>query len=148
MPAAMLLQGLALVLSGDPEGGDASFERAISDGEEFVPDVLTATLCQRSLLAMERGEWSRAEAFTSQAVAVMRRAGIEDALVHAVAARVALHRGDATAARQELINAQRSRPLLTYAQPHLAVQARIELTRVHLALGDLAGGQDADGGDR
>jgi LuxR family maltose regulon positive regulatory protein len=50
-----------------------------------------------------------------------------------------LHRGDATAARQELINAQRSRPLLTYAQPHLAVQARIELTRVHLALGDLAG---------
>ena len=29
--------------------------------------------------------------------------------------------------------------MLTYAQPHLAVQARIELTRVHLALGDLAG---------
>ena len=139
MPVAMLFQGLALLLSGDPEGGDASFERAISDGEEFVPDVLTATLCQRSLLAMERGEWSRAEAFTSQAVAVMHRAGIEDALVNAVAARLALHRGDATAARQGLISAQRCRPLLTYAQPHLAVQARIELTRVHLALGDLAG---------
>jgi LuxR family maltose regulon positive regulatory protein len=138
MPVATFLQGLALVLSGDPEGGDASFERAISDGEEFVPDVLTGMLCQRSLLAMERGEWNRAEAFTSQAGAVMRRAGIEDALVRAVTARVALHRGDARAARQELINAQRSRPLLTYAQPHLAVQARIELTRVHLALGDLA----------
>jgi len=138
LPAARLFQGLALVLSGDPEGGDASFERAISDGEEFVPNVLTGMLCERSLLAMERGEWSRAEAFASQAGAVMRRAGIEDALVCAVAARVALHRGDARAARQELINAQRCRPLLTYAQPHLAVQARIELTRVHLALGDLA----------
>ena len=138
MPGAMLFQGLALVLSGDPEGGDASFERAISDGEEFVPDVLTGMLCERSLLAMERGEWSRAEAFASQAGAEMRRAGIEDALVCAVAARVALHRGDARAARQELINAQRCRPVLTYAQPHLAVQARIELTRVHLALGDLA----------
>ena len=145
LPVARLLQGLALVLSGDPEGGDACFERVISDGEEFVPNVLTAALCERSLLAMERGEWSRAEAFTSQAGAVMRRAGIEDALVHAVAARVALHRGDATAARQGLIGAQRSRSLLTYAQPHLAVQARIELGRVHLALGDLAGARTLTG---
>ena len=29
--------------------------------------------------------------------------------------------------------------MLTYAHPHLAVQARIELVRVHLALADLAG---------
>jgi LuxR family maltose regulon positive regulatory protein len=29
--------------------------------------------------------------------------------------------------------------LLTYLEPHLAVQARIELIRVHLALSDLAG---------
>ena len=54
-------------------------------------------------------------------------------------ARVALHRGDVTAARQELVTAQRLRPLLTYASPCIAVQTRIELTRVHLALGDLAG---------
>jgi hypothetical protein len=44
-----------------------------------------------------------------------------------------------SAARQGPISAQRSRPLLIYAQPHLAVRARIELTRVHLAFGDLAG---------
>jgi LuxR family maltose regulon positive regulatory protein len=56
-----------------------------------------------------------------------------------VQARVALHRGDVTAARQELVTAQRLRPLLTYASPCIAVQTRIELTRVHLALGDLAG---------
>ena len=35
--------------------------------------------------------------------------------------------------------AQRTRPVLTYAVPHMAVQARIELIRVHLALADLAG---------
>jgi LuxR family maltose regulon positive regulatory protein len=35
--------------------------------------------------------------------------------------------------------AQRLRPLLTYAFPSLAVQARIELSRVHLALADIAG---------
>ena len=50
-----------------------------------------------------------------------------------------MHRGDVAAVRQHLVSAQRLRPLLTYALPHLAVQARIELARVHLALADLAG---------
>ena len=54
-------------------------------------------------------------------------------------ARVAAHRGDIAAARLELVSAQRLRHLLTYAYPYIAVQARIELTRVHLALADLAG---------
>ena len=54
-------------------------------------------------------------------------------------ARVAQHRGDLAAARRELVKAQRLRPFLTYAEPTIAVQARIELTRVHLALGDTAG---------
>jgi LuxR family maltose regulon positive regulatory protein len=38
-----------------------------------------------------------------------------------------------------LVTAQRLRPLLTYALPHFAVQARIELARVHLALSDPVG---------
>jgi LuxR family transcriptional regulator, maltose regulon positive regulatory protein len=54
-------------------------------------------------------------------------------------ARVHLHRGDVPAARQELVSAQRLRPLLTYAVPYLAVQARIELAHAHFSLGDLAG---------
>jgi LuxR family transcriptional regulator, maltose regulon positive regulatory protein len=68
----------------------------------------------------------------------LRQAWIEDALIRAVQARVAMHRGNATAARHELVTAQRARPLLTYARPYLAVQAQIELIRVHLALGDIA----------
>jgi LuxR family maltose regulon positive regulatory protein len=56
-----------------------------------------------------------------------------------VHARTALHRGDSSTARQELVSAQRLRPLLTCALPHFAVQARIELARVHLALSDPAG---------
>jgi LuxR family maltose regulon positive regulatory protein len=50
-----------------------------------------------------------------------------------------MHRADAPAARRELASAQRLRHLLTYALPHFAVQARIELAHVHLALADLAG---------
>src|SRR5215472_15014259 len=45
----------------------------------------------------------------------------------------------ATTRRQQLVRAQRLRPASTYGQPHLAVQARIELIRVHLALADITG---------
>jgi LuxR family maltose regulon positive regulatory protein len=50
-----------------------------------------------------------------------------------------MHRGDVPAARRELLSAQHLRPLLTSSLPYLAVQARLELARVHLALADLAG---------
>jgi LuxR family transcriptional regulator, maltose regulon positive regulatory protein len=138
-PAAQAMQGLACVLSGDLDGGDAFFQEAITTGRDIgVPDTLAAVLAERALVAMARNQWSHAEAFAGQAHDVLHRVGTEDALVCAVRARVAWHRGDAGAARRELVTAQRTRPLLTYAQPHLAVQARIELARVHLALGDLA----------
>jgi len=69
----------------------------------------------------------------------LRQTGSANTLVSAVFARIALHRGDIRAARQELVTAQQVRPMLTSAIPYLAVQARIELIRVHLALGDPAG---------
>jgi LuxR family maltose regulon positive regulatory protein len=100
-------------------------------------------LGERSLVAMKRGQWRQAEAFAGQASTVLRAAGIEESyvvpLVCAVRAQVALRQGDALAARQHLFSAQRSRPLLTYAIPHVSVQALAELTRVHLALADPAG---------
>ena len=144
MPVATLLQGIARILCGDLDGGDASLEDAVSAAEEVgAHEILAVALCERSLVAMARSQWSRAEALAAQARTVLRGAGIEDSyvtpLVCAVQARVALHRGDVPAARRELVTAQRLRHLLTYALPHVAVQARIELTRVHLALADLAG---------
>jgi len=138
-PGAMLLQGIARVLCGDAEGGDAFFEEAISRGDVAAPDTLGSALCERSLLAITRGEWGQAEASASQACSVLRRVGTEDAFAYAMQARVAMHRGDVAAARLELVNAQRLRPLLTYTQPHIAVQARMELIHVHVALADLAG---------
>ena len=134
-------QGIARVLCGDLDDGDAFLEDAIRiGGEVAAPDILVRALCQRYLLAVERDQWSQAEAFADQARSVLRRAGIEkNALLCAVQARSALHRGDAAAARQELVSVQELRPSLTYAVPHLAIQVRIELIRVYLALADLAG---------
>ena len=138
-PVAGALQGLACVLSGDLDGGDAFFEEAITTGRDVgAPDMLAAILAERALIAMARDQWDRAGDFAVQAREVLRLVGSEDALVHAVLARMAWHQGDAAAARQALVAAQRVRPLLTYAQPHFAVQARLELARVRLALGDLA----------
>jgi LuxR family maltose regulon positive regulatory protein len=138
-PVTALCQGVARVLSGDTEAGDAFFEDAVSMRESGAPDALAEALSERALIAMARGEWSRAEVLAGQAGAVTGRAGIDDLLTTAVRARVASHRGDGPEARRELIAAQRIRPSLSYAQPHLAVQARIELTRAYLALDDMAG---------
>ncbi len=143
-PAPALLQGIARILCGDLDGGDLSLEDAVSVGEEAdAPDDLAVALCERSLVAMARGQWDRAEALVGQARTVLRRAGIEESfatpLICALRARAVMRRGDVPAARRELLSAQHLRPLLTYALPYLAVQARIELARVHFALTDLAG---------
>jgi LuxR family maltose regulon positive regulatory protein len=141
---APLLQGTARILCGDLDGGDAFFFNAENiEGEGQAPDILALTLCERSLVAMARNQWNDAQAFASRARARLRQAGIEDsyaaALMSAVQARVAAHHRDVPAARRELMNALRLRPLMTYAHPHWAVQLRIALIRVHLAINDLAG---------
>ncbi len=144
IPTPVLMQGLARILSGDLEGGDTSLAEAVSVGEATgSPDDVAVALCERSLVAMAGSEWDRAEVLTDQAHTVLRAAGFEESfatpLACAVRARAAMHRGDEPSARRELVSAQRLRPVLTYALPYLAVQARIELARVHLALADVAG---------
>jgi LuxR family maltose regulon positive regulatory protein len=59
-------------------------------------------------------------------------------LIHAVAARTALHHGDIPRAQDHLARAVHLRPRLTSAMPHRAVQTLLELTRAHLALTDVA----------
>ena len=143
-PAAALTQGLARVLSGDLDGADAASIKAVGIGQETGGhETVAVALCERSLTAIARNQWSRAQTLAEQARGAMRRAEIEESfatpLLCAVHARIALHRGDLPAVRRELVSAQRLRTVLTYALPHLAVQARIELASVYLALTDLAG---------
>jgi LuxR family transcriptional regulator, maltose regulon positive regulatory protein len=142
--APALMQGIARVLSGDLDGGDAALEDAAGVAEKVGShEDLVLTLCERALVAFERGEWDQAEILADAAHAALRRARREESyatpLVSAARARAALHRGDLMAVRQHLVSAQRLRPLLTYALPYLAIQARIELARVYIALADLPG---------
>jgi LuxR family transcriptional regulator, maltose regulon positive regulatory protein len=139
-PGPALCQGIARALSGDLDGGDAWLEEAARVASQCGSVQFQAeALSERSLLMTARGNWSRAEVLADQADTATRRAGIEVLIACAAQARVAMHQGDTVAVRRQLVSAQRLRPTATYAQPHIAVQARIELIRVHLALADMAG---------
>ena len=139
-PATGLLQGIAHILSGDLDSADVVFDETVRTGQEIgTPDTIADILCERSLVAMARKQWNQAEVLAGQAHSLLDQAGLEDATVCAAQARVALHQGDVPAARRELVSAQRLRSLLTYTQPHLAVQTRIELIRAHIALADTSG---------
>src|SRR5580700_8982668 len=61
-PAAAVCQGVARILSGDVDGGDVSFEDAVSLAEEVgAHETHSEALAEQSLLAMARGDWIRAE---------------------------------------------------------------------------------------
>jgi LuxR family maltose regulon positive regulatory protein len=142
--ASLLLLGMAHLMAGDPDQADVLFADHVAEGRSAgAMTGVCFALAERSLLAIARGEWDLAERHLAEARAVARETNIEDhptiAIMYAVAARMALHRADRPRARAELTRAQRLRPTLTYAVPHFAVQARTELARVHLALGDLTG---------
>ena len=137
-----LPRGWRVLLLGDLQEADLAFEEVIS-AEDYTPISR-----YRSVRAVyfEAGRWPMGagpEDFAERAGSVGRQPGIEESyctpLVCAVQARAAWHRGEAQAAGKELTGAQRTRHLLTYALPHLAVQARVELGWVYLAVGDAAG---------
>ena len=140
---AALLLGLAQRLEGDGAAADASMEDAAELGDRYgaVPTVSVA-LAERSLFAMEQGNWADARTFAQRAHKVVEDGGLEDymtsILAYSTAARVSLHDGDVTHAKRDLARAHRLRPLTSRAAPHLAVQARLELARAHLTLADPA----------
>jgi LuxR family maltose regulon positive regulatory protein len=140
--AAQLLLGIAHLLAGDPDAADHSLADAAEVGEDAGVDSAMVALAERSLLAMARGEWQQAEALAERATAGARHTWLEQypssALLHAVTARLAIHRGDVARARDDLARAERLHARLTWALPHLAVQVRLELVRNYLALTDAA----------
>ena len=100
-------------------------------------------LAERALLAIDRRDWPAAESLADEAALVIESGALDDyvpsALVHAVAARTALHRGDVEAGREGAAHVARLRVGLTAAVPFFAVQTRLELVQAYLELADAAG---------
>ena len=141
---ARLLQGVADALAGEADRADPILAQAaeVATHVGALP-AASAALAQRALVAMARHDWLEAETLADRALQIARAGQLDDyemsPLVHAVAARTALHRGQVPRAQEHLARAMRLRPALTAALPYRAVQTLLELARAHLALTDVAG---------
>jgi LuxR family transcriptional regulator, maltose regulon positive regulatory protein len=143
-PTAQLLEGICYLLADEADRADSILAHAteVATDAGALPAAAIA-LAERSLVAMDHQDWQQAATLAEQAHDVVRAGELDgyvaSALVHAVAARVAVHQGGVPRAQQELARATRLRPLLTYALPYFAVQTLLELGRACLALDDAAG---------
>jgi LuxR family maltose regulon positive regulatory protein len=140
---ALLLEGVAHVLTGEADHADPILAHAAEVATHIgALPTASAALAQRALIAVARHDWIEAEALAERALEIARAGQLNDyemsPLLHAVAARTALHRGDVPQAQDHLVRAAHLRPRLTAALPPRAVQALLELVRAHLALTDVA----------
>ena len=145
-PVAYVLLGSAHSLRGDPAQAAVAFAEAVdAAGTAGVSPYVS--LANLAVLAMERGDWSEAERFARAGHDAIDQARLGDIvttlLVHAVRARVAVHRGDLVRGREELVHALLVRPQVSHALPSVAVGALLELGRTYLAIGDPAGARSA-----
>jgi LuxR family transcriptional regulator, maltose regulon positive regulatory protein len=141
---ALHLEGISYLLAGEADRADPILAHAVEVAtHDREMNAVSYALAQRSLLAIQRHDWSQAETLAEQALAVVLAGHLDDyvtsPLVHAVVARTALHRGDVPRAQEHLARAARLRPLLTHALPTYAVQALLELARAYMTMGDVAG---------
>jgi LuxR family transcriptional regulator, maltose regulon positive regulatory protein len=141
---ALLMEGISHLLDGQAELADPILARVVQvAGPLGATPAASAALGERAVIAMERRRWEEAGRLAEEAVAVLRTGHLDDyamaAFVRTVAARAALHLGDAAGARRHLARAVHLRPLLTSAMPHRSVQTLLGLGRVYLALDDVAG---------
>ena len=142
-PSALLIRGVAHALLGATGPARADLAAAVETGlaSGATDDTFNAQ-AQLALLAAHQDAWGEAGRWAGQAKALVEETRLDhyaaSALVHAVVARVALHEGRQSDARAALTRAHRLRPLLGYGLPWFAVQVGLELTRAHLALGEVA----------
>ncbi len=143
LPAAQLALGAARLLAGREAAADAAFAAAAESAESHrIASVASCALAERALISADRGSSEQSSELIAHAVMLLEEAGLagypQAAFVYAAAARASLRRGDWGAARTELEHASRVLPGLSYAEPWLAVQARLELMHAHIALAETA----------
>ena len=145
-PSALWLYALSRWLAGEVDEADDLLADVAEEGLELEAEEVAALAHgERAAVAIERGAWVEAEEFASVALRVIRRSRMGEyptsAFAYALAARVALHRGETAPAHELLARSQRLRPRLTYAAPYFAVQTRLELARAYVAIVDAGGAE-------
>ena len=140
-PTALLAAAVGYRLAADEDAADAHLADAVESAlSARATDAAALALAQRSLMALERGDTDAATAFAAAAQGIIEEAGLAgygvSGLAYAASARAALEQGDPRLAAEWLAPAERCAQVLTHAVPWLAVQVRLELANVRLALAD------------
>lgn len=141
---ALTVLGVVQLAAGSAADADASFVEAVAVGCHLgAVAAVSVALAERAMLALDRDDLAAASQLAAAAAGEVDDGRLRDlvtnVIVLAVAARVAICDGDAARAERLLTRAQRLRPQLTYAVPHVAVQARVQIIRTMLALADAPG---------
>ena len=97
--ATLLFKGVADLLAGEADRADATLAHAVEVGMDArALPATSAALALRCVIAIQRDDWAQAETLAEQALEIMTAGRLDDyimsPLVHAMAARTALHRGD------------------------------------------------------
>ena len=140
-PTAQVAAGLAHGLLGDAERAGAELELAIElSAAAGASEESSYAFAALALRAMDAGTWEEAAVNAGRAVAIADEAHLDDylscGLARAAAARVAVQQGEVVRAREHVAQIHRIRPLFNTGLPWMSVQIGLELTRVHLALGE------------
>jgi LuxR family maltose regulon positive regulatory protein len=131
-------------------GDAAAADTALAEAVDAAPpggSYAFYALALRASIAMGRGDWERAAEHARESHRRIERVHLgstaSTVLVHAVAARVAIHHGDLARGREELVHAQLARPLASHALPATVIVALLEVARAYLAIADPAGAGSA-----
>ena len=141
-PTARILLGVAIAIEGRRRSADVELAAAteLASAADSSPTHAAIGFVFRAALAMDRGDWTVAEALARQArtVAVDGEVaeGAAGMAVDAMSARIAARRGALHQATADAVRAQRLRANVGHAVPWLAIRARLDLAWALLALAD------------
>jgi LuxR family transcriptional regulator, maltose regulon positive regulatory protein len=140
---ALVLLGVSRTLAGETGAGTAAFEDAAACADDLgAAEAAALARSELAALSLAGGDGPAAAALVDRAGRFLEDPAVDHpstALLLALRGRIALQRGELARARADLSRAGRLRRYLTSALPWLAVQTRLELAHVHLALADSAG---------
>jgi LuxR family maltose regulon positive regulatory protein len=146
MPFALMLLGVGRLLAGDRAAAESALVEASELAADTAPLVGAVTLAELSLMSQEEGNWERGEDYarTARDHAITLGAGdhVFGVLAYAASARSALRNANWVRAGDDLDRIQFLLAHSNEAVPWLAALVRIEASRAHLALNDIAGADE------
>jgi LuxR family maltose regulon positive regulatory protein len=138
---ALFVLGEALLLAGDTDRATSVLTESCSVGEELgFSNAFVPSGSELAVISMDAGRWDDAAFHVRATLNAVDEAHMQDyptsLLAFAAAARLAWRNGDHEATARHLSHAMRMRSSCTITLPWLGVGFRLQLAKVHWAMGE------------